>query len=145
MSPIRQFLRAYRLLPGQIVRLDADLFDRLDALAREWGKSVEEVVGETLATSIRELDDRMANNRRWESLTPREQQVAAWTCLGYTNDEIAGGLVISINTVRSHMRSILEKYEVSSKAELRLALSGWDFTGWVEAAESPAEATTLTD
>ena len=73
-----------------------------------------------------------ANNQRWQELTPRERQVAALACMGYTNDEIGSCLVISVNTVRTHMRAILEKYQVSSKAALRVQLAGWDFAGWVE-------------
>jgi DNA-binding CsgD family transcriptional regulator len=132
MSSFRQLLRAYRLLPGQIVRLDPELFDRLAALAKARGVSVEALVVEVLYTSARDLEAQTATTQRWELLTPREQQVAALACLGYTNEEIANGLVISINTVRSHMRNILDKYEVSSKAELRVSLSSWDFAGWAD-------------
>lgn len=132
MATIRQLLRAYRLLPQQIIRLDPELFDRLAALAATQNKSVEAIVVETLYGVVREMDAQTDIGRRWDLLTRREQQVAAFACLGYTNDEIADYLVISINTVRSHMRSILDKYHVSSKAELRLILASWDFSSWIE-------------
>ncbi len=132
MSSLRQLLRAYRLLPEQIVRLDPELFGRLEALAQGQGKSVGELVVEALTMTAREMEAETANNQRWQELTPRERQVAALACMGYTNDEIGSCLVISVNTVRTHMRAILEKYQVSSKAALRVQLAGWDFAGWVE-------------
>ncbi len=30
------------------------------------------------------------------------------------------------------MRRVLDKYQVTSKAELRLILANWDFDAWVE-------------
>lgn len=145
MSSLRQLLRAYRLLPQQIIRLDPVLFDRLEALAISQSRSIEAIVEEALHATVREIDMETGNRRRWDSLTPREQQVAALACLGYTNDEIATYLVISVNTVRSHMRSILDKYHVTSKAELRLILANWDFAGWMKAELSPAAPPTPED
>lgn len=70
------------------------------------------------------------NVRAWEQLTPREQEVAALICLGYTNDEIAGRLVITPNTVKSHVRNLLQKFDVNGKLELKGLLSHWDFSEW---------------
>ena len=63
------------------------------------------------------------------------EQVAALVCLGYTNEAIARQLVISVNTVRSHVRRVLDKYAVASKAELRIILAGWDFESWYDPAQ----------
>ena len=142
MSSLRQLLRAYRLLPEQIVRLGPELFDRLEALAGEQGRSVEAVVVEVLHAAVREFDVQTDSSHRWYALTPREQQVAALACLGYTNDEIASDLVISVNTVRTHMRAILDKFDVASKGELRVRLAHWDFAGWMEAEGLPARPIT---
>lgn len=70
------------------------------------------------------------NVRAWEQLTPREQEVAALVCLGYTNDEIAERLVIASNTVKSHVRNLLQKFDVNGKLELKGLLSHWDFSEW---------------
>ena len=40
-------------------------------------------------------------------------------------------MVISVNTVKTHMRKVLAKFGVHSKAELRVALGSWDFAPWV--------------
>jgi hypothetical protein len=53
-------------------------------------------------------------------------------CLGFTNQEIAERMIISVNTVKTHIRSILSKFNVNSKTDLQTILSGWDFTEWSE-------------
>lgn len=132
MTSLEQFLLARRLLPRQFIRLEADLFLMLQDLAATDGRTVDELATRALYDLVNANYAQTKNDRRWETLTPREQEVAALACLGYTNQEIAGQLVISINTVRSHMRSILDKYQVANKAELRLALAAWDFRSWLE-------------
>ena len=49
---------------------------------------------------------------------------------GCTNRQIAARLVLSPETVKTHLRSVLHKFGLRSKAELRQALAGWDFSGW---------------
>jgi DNA-binding CsgD family transcriptional regulator len=68
---------------------------------------------------------------KWESLSPREQDVAALTCLGYTNRQIAARLSLSPETIKTHVRNVLFKFDVNSKAELRHILANWDFSGWM--------------
>lgn len=67
----------------------------------------------------------------WRALTPRQQQVAALTCLNFTNRQIAARLNISPQTVKAHLRNLLYCFELHSKAELRQALEDWDFSEWV--------------
>ena len=50
-------------------------------------------------------------------LTPREQHVLEHASTGATDKEIAVQLSISIYTVKSHMRSILEKLQVPNRRE----------------------------
>jgi len=66
----------------------------------------------------------------WQSLSPREQEVTALVCLGYTNGEIASKLKVSPTTIKSHVRNILPKFQMHSKVELRIALREWDFEKW---------------
>jgi DNA-binding CsgD family transcriptional regulator len=53
-----------------------------------------------------------------EELTVREQEVLRHILSGKSNREIAESLFISENTVKTHARNILSKYDVSSRAEL---------------------------
>ncbi len=129
---VRQFLLANRLWPRQFIRLDGQLFTRLEDLAAAQGCTVPDLINDALYAIVYTNHVQTRNDNRWQELTPREQQVAALACLGYTNEAIAAHLVISVNTVRSHLRRVLTKYHVTSKAELRLILANWDFAAWVE-------------
>ncbi len=128
----RRFLLDHGLLPGQYVRMDAELLILLEGVAATQGRPVRELILDALRHAVQVNHAQAHNDGRWLELTPREQQVAALACLGYTNHEIARQLVISVNTVRSHMRNVLDKYGVTSKADLRLILADWNFEGWEE-------------
>jgi LuxR family maltose regulon positive regulatory protein len=55
-------------------------------------------------------------------LSPQEQQVLRLLVAGYSNPEIAEALVVSINTVKTQVRSIYQKLNVQSRKEARAAL-----------------------
>jgi DNA-binding CsgD family transcriptional regulator len=79
----------------------------------------------------RYLDEPQDSGWGWSQLTPRERQVARLVCqTSYTrtNAEIAASLAISPETVKIHVRHVLSKFNLHSKAELRRALDGWDFS-----------------
>jgi DNA-binding NarL/FixJ family response regulator len=50
-------------------------------------------------------------------LTPREQEVLSLVAQGKADKEIAIELSISVNTVKSHLRNLLSKLQVSSRRE----------------------------
>jgi LuxR family transcriptional regulator, maltose regulon positive regulatory protein len=47
----------------------------------------------------------------------REQAVLQLLSRGLTYDQIAGSLGISVNTVRTHVRALYDKLEVSSRVQ----------------------------
>jgi DNA-binding NarL/FixJ family response regulator len=51
-----------------------------------------------------------------DALTPREREVLTLLAQGMTNKGIAETLVISVNTVKRHLRSIYDKLDVHSRA-----------------------------
>lgn len=53
------------------------------------------------------------------SLTPRESEIAELARAGASNKEIATTFVLSVRTVENHMRSILKKLGMGSRADLR--------------------------
>ncbi len=53
-----------------------------------------------------------------EELTPREFEVLEFVAQGATNAEIATRLAISENTVKFHMKNILQKLHASNRAEV---------------------------
>ena len=50
-------------------------------------------------------------------LTDRERDVLRLIAEGLTNQEIADRLVISLNTVKTHVKSIYHKLDVRNRAE----------------------------
>jgi DNA-binding CsgD family transcriptional regulator len=139
MSPWHRLLRALRRLAQSIVfalrtyDLEVDLSDSLQALAERERRSEGEVAADLLSIALVQREMAEANLRRWEALTPREQQVTALICLNLTNQQIAERLYISSETVKTHIRNVLYKFNLHSKADLRHLLSDWDFSAWVDA------------
>ena len=60
----------------------------------------------------------------FEVLTPREQQVATVVAAGYTNQQIAVALDISLGTVKDHVHSILSKTGFETRSQLIAAWYG---------------------
>ena len=50
-------------------------------------------------------------------LTEREKNVLFYLVKGFTNDEIAGKLHISVHTVKAHLEAIYEKMDVSNRVQ----------------------------
>jgi DNA-binding CsgD family transcriptional regulator len=61
-------------------------------------------------------------SRGWESLTPAEQRVARLIADGHTNRSAAAELVVSVNTVATHVRAIFRKLDVKSRVQLAIAV-----------------------
>ena len=59
-----------------------------------------------------------AERERWQRLTPREREVVSRIVAGRRPAVIAKEFVVSVATVRSQIRSILAKLEVSSQLEV---------------------------
>ena len=71
------------------------------------------------ATTTSSKFDSEAGNKDYE-LTSREKQILKLMTEGYSNMEIAQLLVISINTTKAHVASILQKLEVDDRLQAAL-------------------------
>jgi len=109
---------------------DASLIHSLQGLAEQQRRPEHEVAAELLSFAIAQRDAAEEYLQRWEQLSPREQQVTALICLGYTNRQIAARLTISPETVKTHARNLLLKLGLGSREELRFILADWDFSAW---------------
>ena len=103
----------------------------LSQIAAKTHTSRQQVAQDLLENAL--VDRRVAEVHltHWQALTLRQQQVAALACLNFTNRQIAARLSISPQTVKAHLRNLLHRFELHSKAELRQALEDWDFSEWV--------------
>ena len=133
MALFRYLLHRLGLVSVPVPRkyaLGAELNSALESMAEQEQRSPDEMASNLVneALSRRQMDTDLW--RRWQSLSPREQQIAALTCLGYTNPQIAAQLGVAVETVRTHTRNVQIKFNVNSKADLRVLLSEWDFSSW---------------
>jgi DNA-binding NarL/FixJ family response regulator len=110
--------------------VDETLYSALEDMAQREQRPTSEMISEVIANG---LDQRFSQEdliKRWQSLSPREQEVAALASLCYTNRQIAARLLISAETVKTHLRNALIKFNLHSRSELSLLLSKWDFSAW---------------
>lgn len=110
--------------------LDENLHITLSTLASHEGRSEQELAADLLASGLTQYYTTDDLWRRWQSLSPREQDVTALACLGYTNKQIGLHLSISAETVKTHLRNALIKFGIHSRTELGLLLKDWDFSAW---------------
>jgi DNA-binding NarL/FixJ family response regulator len=115
--------------------LDENLIDIVSEMAAQQGRSEEEIVAELMKSGLSQqsAEERLWNC--WESLTQKEKQITALTCLGYTNRQMAYLLNVSPETIKARLRHIyykfsLHKFQVRTKSDLRLLLESWDFSQW---------------
>lgn len=52
------------------------------------------------------------------ALTPREAEIAALIGMGFTNQDIATELTLSVETVKSHVAHLLTKFSVRSRHQI---------------------------
>lgn len=104
----------------------------INELAVEENRTRAEIYDEIVETVLARRRQSSEQWACWQALTVREKQVTAFTCLGYTNNQIAAELYISTETVKTHIHNALSKIHLHSKEELRLTFSGWDFRSWVK-------------
>lgn len=64
------------------------------------------------------------NYKRIESLTTREREILELLSMSMTNEEIARGLYISVDTVKTHVRNIFDKLQVKNRVEAVLFYIG---------------------
>jgi DNA-binding CsgD family transcriptional regulator len=114
---------------------DEQLVIRLKKIAIDQRRAEQEVYDDIIEAGMKVLQDKDEYAGIWDTLSQREQQVTALTCLGYRSYEIAGMLGISYETVRTHSKHVYAKFGLNRK-ELRLALKDWDFKEWLESMEN---------
>ncbi|MEJ2600273.1 MAG: helix-turn-helix transcriptional regulator [Anaerolineales bacterium] len=117
--------------------LDVELVEALQEIADLEKRSRDEVAAYLLALALERRRAAEVNLQHWRGLTEREQQVVSLYCQGYGYRQIAAQLVISPDTVKTHLRNSVRKFGFKRRVQLRAALEDWDFSNW-QAANLPA-------
>jgi DNA-binding CsgD family transcriptional regulator len=104
--------------PGAI-RLRGRALRLVEALAAEQGRPSETVLEELLAAALDMRRARLAPPPAWRALTRREREVILLLLQDCSDRRIARALHIDPETVRTHVRNILRKYGVRTRADLR--------------------------
>ena len=129
----RRLLQSLGLISDTSIRsfeLDEDLRVSLQELADREHRTLGELTQDLLHQALIYRQVEQQAWRSWKDLTPRQQEIAALICLGYTSPQIAARLSVSPETVKTHVRHLLEKFHLRTRQELRQALEDWDFSDW---------------
>jgi DNA-binding NarL/FixJ family response regulator len=111
----------WQLMPGQVDKILAAGADAVVAKSisgEELVKDLEQVAnGETVVSG----DFRLNTSMPWPGadvrLTERESEVVTFLASGMSNRDIADAMILSENTVKTHLKSIFQKIGVSSRAQ----------------------------
>ncbi len=112
------------------VEVSAELSTRLRRAARSRARSPEMLVNDLLERGLEQETLRVHAEHALASLTPREQDVTWLAARGQTNRQIADALVISSETVKSHIHNVLVKFGLRSKSDLRLLMLDLGIRWW---------------
>jgi DNA-binding CsgD family transcriptional regulator len=110
--------------------LDVHLPNLSSDSATQENRLSEETTGNVLVAGLSNNHIHDSLYQSWISLSPREQEVTALTCLAYTNRQIAFLLGLSVETVKSYLQNVLRKLDLHSKTDLRVLFANWDFSAW---------------
>lgn len=130
---LKRLLQSLGLLSDDSIRsfeLDADLRVSLQELADREQRPVDELAQDLLHQALNARQSEQHAWRGWKELTPRQQEVTALICLGYTTPQIAARLSVSPETVKTHVHNLLEKFHLRTRQDLRQVLENWDFSAW---------------
>jgi DNA-binding NarL/FixJ family response regulator len=99
--------------------LDLSVLPRVLRDVAEGGAALSRSFTADLARRLRELPEGGIGMRPIQSvLTTREWEIVDQLCLERSTEEIADALVLSTETVRTHIKNIMRKLEVHSRADV---------------------------
>lgn len=94
-----------------------DLFDMLRGVSRGEAPISRATAAKILDELAKRRDQSPESDRPQDRLTQREREVLVLLTRGATNKEIANDLCISENTVKNHLRNILEKLHLENRVQ----------------------------
>ena len=131
--------------PAAFVQLRSELIPAIEKIAARDGRTISEITNDMIHFALHEDHVAQSSLQTWQQLTPREREITALIWLGLTNPQIAQRLLISPNTVKTHIKNILNKFDVHSKKSLADLLAGLDLSDWADLATPSPVTPTPTD
>lgn len=117
------------------LEIDSQTSAHLQRSARDKALSPELLASDLLTRALGQEKQRRRAEAALETLTPREQEITQLAARGLTNLQIADALVISPETVKSHIRHALAKLGLRSKMDLRLLFLDLGIRWWQDSAK----------
>ncbi len=117
------------------LEIDSQTSAHLQRSARDKALSPELLAAILLTRALGQERQRRRAEAALETLTPREQEITQLTARGLTNLQIAEALVISPETVKTHVRHALAKLGLRSKMDLRLLFIDLGIRWWQDSAK----------
>ena len=111
--------------------LSESLHVTLSKLAQHEGRPEDEFTNDLVAAGLKQYILREKLKPKWQSLTPREKDVARLIHRGLTNDQIAKRLSLSPETVKTHVANVLRKFGVKRKTDLRHMLEALELYHYI--------------
>ena len=93
-----------------------ELFQRLRGVVRGEA-AISPLLASKLLTEFARLDQSIPVPRTVDGLSPRETEVLGLVSKGFTNRAIGESLHIAENTVKNHLRNILDKLHLNNRAQ----------------------------
>lgn len=102
----------------------------LRRVARARQRSPQSLASDLITHGLEREVLRARTEQALAELTPREREVTWLAARGHTNREIARSLVISEETVKTHVHNALSKFGLRKKSDLRLLLLDLGLRWW---------------
>jgi RNA polymerase sigma factor (sigma-70 family) len=102
----------------------------LRRVARARHRSPQSLAADLITHGLEREVLRARTEQALAELTPREREVAWLAARGHTNRQIARALVISEETVKTHVHNALTKFGLRRKSDLRLLLLDLGLRWW---------------
>jgi len=113
-EPIPKIIKCISVVAAGEIWMDAAIVSRVFEECSRYHKESDDVISPANPSHYRKL----------EKLTSREKEILELLSMSLTNEEIARGLYISSDTVKTHVRNIFEKLEVKNRVEAVLIYIG---------------------
>ena len=102
----------------------------LTTLAKHESRPVDELIPDLLAAGLTQYRTTDELWPKWESLLHANEMWRHWLVWAIPIPRSVRGLALPPETIKTQMRSVLRKFDVETRSQLRMLLASWDFSAW---------------